>query len=454
MILYLRKFTFILFVLLSTLSYAQESIVDKVICVRQLVRESKTDEALAQLAQIEQSCVLSSNDTIKAIFLELKGQALFNVQRYEECIPLCKEAISLFERANLRQYEYLDAWGIIATAYHRLQDYINAEKYYRKGILRSVTARVDDMQLYRSNLWLNLGNLYNTQGDTLLAEECYQRSQISSERKPIDIDQYNYLEWENALWDDVNSLVNQTKYEEAVVLYEKLINGIREKQGISDSYLLAVYSRGILFSRFLNKYDEAKALFEETISLRNHFLIPQEEICGAYCNLALCHSVLGDFASVRQIESEAIIYLTEANIQDYATQMFYRFVGNGAYWTENYEQAIVYYEKYLNPQYVKEKGTSYEEITNQLSVSYIKSNYPSKAKDLLLSLLCKEETVLEKDNKELLATIYHNLGRAYMLLQDKKNALSYLNKSRDLQILLYENVAERTEQYIQECHTN
>ena len=160
----MRKFYFIILFLISTLSYAQEDVAEKVIRVRQLITETRTNEALSLIAQIEQQCMQSPNDTIKAVFLELKGQALFDVENYEECITPCKEAITLFERSNLRQYEYLDAWGIIAIAYHRLKDYKNAERYYRKGILRSVSARVDDVNKYRSGLYLNLGNLYKNQG--------------------------------------------------------------------------------------------------------------------------------------------------------------------------------------------------------------------------------------------------------------------------------------------------
>ena len=54
-------------------------------------------------------------------------------------------------------------------------------------------------------------------------------------------------------------------------------------------------------------------------------------------------------------------------------------------------------------------------------------------------------------NDAWLTTMYHNLGRAYMLQQDYTNALLYLNKSKDMQIRLNGNAMQRTLDYIKEC---
>ena len=344
----MRQFHTIIFLLISALSYAQEDIVEKVIRVRQLVAEIKTNEAFSLIVQIEQQCMQSTNDTLKAVFLELKGQALLDIGNYKECITPCKEAITLFERTNLRQYEYLDAWYIIATAYHRLKDYKNAESYYRKGILRSVAARVSEVNLYRSNLYLNLGNLYKEQGDTLLAEECYKRVGKSPERELIDIDDWNYVDWEGAQWEQVNQLVNDKRYEEAANFYTNFIKTIKERKGNRyEAYLLAVYSRAILLSRYINNIDDAIPLFEELVNLSDSIDAPNENICGAYCNLALCYSQKGNYKAVDNVISKGRPYLSKANIQGYLSNMIYRFAGNGAYWKQDYPNAIKYYERYF-----------------------------------------------------------------------------------------------------------
>lgn len=450
----MRKFHTIIFLLISALSYAQEDIVEKVVRVRQLVTEIKTNEAFSLIAQIEQQCMQSTNDTLRAVFLELKGQVLLDIGNYKECITPCKEAITLFERTNLRQYEYLDAWYIIATAYHRLKDYKNAESYYRKGILRSVAARVSEVNQYRSSLYLNLGNLYKEQGDTLLAEECYKRVGKSSERELIDIDDWNYVDWEGAQWEQVNQLVNDKRYEEAANFYTNFIKTIKERKGNRyEVYLLAVYSRAILLSRYVNNIDDAIPLFEELVNLSDSIDAPNENICGAYCNLALCYSQKGNYKAVDNIISKGLLYLSQASIQGYPSDMIYRFAGNGAYWKQDYPNAIKYYERYFSSN-ERESGTNYEEITNQLSVSYIFSGHPEKAKDLLERLLSSDEDRLKRENVQTLATVYHNLGRAYMLLNDKSSALKFLTESKNLQNTIYGEVAERTLLYIQECQNN
>ena len=450
----MRKFYLIPLLLISTVSYAQEDIVEKVIRVRQLVTEIKTNEALSLIVQIEQQCMQSTNDTLKAVFLELKGQALLDIGNYKECITPCKEAITLFERTNLRQYEYLDAWYIIATAYHRLKDYKNAESYYRKGLLRSVAARVSEVNQYRSSLYLNLGNLYKKQGDTLLAKECYGRVIESSDRELINIDEWNYIEWENTQWDKIDKLVYEKHFEDAANFYVDFIRGIKEKKGNRyKAYLLAVYSRAILLSRYVNNIDDAIPLFEELVNLSDSIDAPNENICGAYCNLALCYSQKGNYKAVDNVISKGLPYLSQASIQGYPSNMIYRFAGNGAYWKQDYPNAIKYYECYFSSN-ERESGTNYEEITNQLSVSYIFSGHPEKAKDLLERLLSYDEDRLKRENTQSLATVYHNLGRAYMLLNNKSSALKFLTESKNLQNKIYGEVAERTLLYIQECQNN
>ena len=50
-----------------------------------------------------------------------------------------------------------------------------------------------------------------------------------------------------------------------------------------------------------------------------------------------------------------------------------------------------------------------------------------------------------------LVSLYHNLGRAYMLKGNYSQALSNLNKSKLLQMELYGEVMQRTSDYIKEC---
>lgn len=69
-----------LLTLLSTQMFAQDNIVDRIVYVRHLVSDSvdyNPREALSQLQLLEKDCQTSDNDTLEAVYLELKGQALF-----------------------------------------------------------------------------------------------------------------------------------------------------------------------------------------------------------------------------------------------------------------------------------------------------------------------------------------------------------------------------------------
>ena len=447
-----RTFLILILTFSCSYTYAQDDLIEKVIQIRKLVTDLKTHEALTLMSQIENRCNSYNNDTIKAVFLELKGQALLDIEKYEECIPYCKDAILLFEKCNLRQYEYLDAFYIIATSYHRLKDYKNAERFYRKGLLRSVAANVSSTNQYRSALYLNLGNLYKAQGDSILASDCYNRSNQLQQKKPINVDEWNYVDWENSQWDKIMELVDAKKYEEAANMYAVFIDGIKEKKGNRNkSYLLAVYSRAILLSRYLDKVNDAIPLYSELVSLSETLSEPDENICGAFCNLALCYSRIGEYDKLNTVVTKGFSYLGKANMNGYPPHMIYRFSGNGAYWQKDYTKAIDYYELYLKPSNKREEGTNYEEIVNQLSVSYIFSNQPDKAQTILKNLLKSDKARLNKENPSLLATIYHNLGRATMLAGSKSEALKYLSTSKEMQVSLYGEVSERTAQYITEC---
>ncbi len=442
-----------LLTLLSTQMFAQDNIVDRIVYVRHLVSDSvdyNPREALSQLQLLEKDCQTSDDDTLKAVYLELKGQALYSLERYKECIGPCKEAIRLFERCNLRQYEYLDAFQIIAIAYHRMGDFENAESYYRRGLIRSVAAKVSTTVQYKAEMFQNLGSLYKAKGDSVLAEKAFNRSKQLSD-SVLDVSKWNYVEWENSCWDKINRLKQAEKYQDAVDVFSEVIDGIQKNRGKDKSYLLAVCSKAILLSRYLGKFDEAIPLFKEVVEIGENSSSTDESVCGAYCYLAQCYAYQGDFSKADAVIQKSQDCLSRANNDDYPPHSIYRFAGNGAYWKQNYKKAIEYYEVYLSPKNNREKGNSYDDITNQLSVSYILAGKPKKAEVLLHGFLKTEENRLKTENIQTLANILHNLGRSIMLSGNKSEALKYLNQSKDLQTKLYGKVLERTLQYINEC---
>ena len=429
-------------------SISAQTVWDSIVEVKNLLNNDKDDEAEFILNKIENQCMDSRNDTLRVLFLESKGIILLGKEEYKKCIPYFLCVIDLYDKLHLKYQNYLDAFVAIGYSYGRLHDYENAEKYYRKALLKSVA--VEFNKEFRPNVYKNLGNLYMEKGDSLLAQECFKRVSIE-DIDAIDFMSHNYIEWETKYWSEIGIFLKAKMYQEAADKCAEMIQGIEKKKGKNETYISVVYTYANILSRYLNKYDEAKPLYAEIIEWGKDKSDTNENVCGAYCNLALYYAVNGEFALADSIIGEGIPYLAKANNDYYPFHSIYRFVGNGAYWKQHYVMAIKYYEEYLKPQYNREQGTSYEEIVNQLSVSYILLDYPVKAKSLLLSFLKTDETRLKKENVSILSNIYHNLGRATMLSGYKAEALKLLNKSKKLQMSIYGEVSERTLQYIKEC---
>lgn len=150
----------------------------------------------------------------------------------------------------IRAQNYLDAFAAIGYSYGRLKDYDNAERYYRKALLRSVGSEYN--KEFRPNVYQNLGNLYLQKGDSLLAKECFRRVG-SADVEDFDFMNANKLEWATENWEKINKLVDEKKYEDAANAYAGFIQGLKEKMGNrSGSYITAVYCRAMLLSRVLS----------------------------------------------------------------------------------------------------------------------------------------------------------------------------------------------------------
>ncbi len=427
--------------------------IDYMIKVKELIDEDRNDEALSMLDKMEKQGIDTAHDSIRVLFYEDKGVILFYDDKYNDCIPYFQKAISLYEKLNMKAQNYLDDFMAIGYSYGMMKDYDNAERYYRKALLKSTTAECK--KDFQPSVYKKLGDLYMLKGDSALAEECYTMVADGDKAtvKDNEFISMNYINWEVACWDKINKLVDEKKYEDAVKEYAAFCDELKKKKGVTyESYLVAVNCRAMLLSRYLHRTDEALPLYKELTEIADKLPSGNETICNAFCNLVLCYSKTNRQNELKEAIRDGLEYLKKANIENFPPFIIYRMAGNGFYWQQDYSNAIKYYEKYIGMSKDKhEGGTNFEEIANMLSVSYIFSGMPEKAKAVLLDVLKSSERKLKKESPQTLATIYHNLGRAYMLENDKADALKFLNRSSDLQKQLYGKTGERTLQYINEC---
>ena len=427
--------------------------IDYMIKVKKLIDEDHNDEALSMLDKMEKQGIDTAHDSIRVLFYEDKGVILFYDDKYNDCIPYFQKAISLYEKLNMKAQNYLDDFMAIGYSYGMMKDYDNAERYYRKALLKSTTAECK--KDFQPSVYKKLGDLYMLKGDSALAEECYTMVADGDKAtvKDNEFISMNYINWEVACWDKINKLVDEKKYEDAVKEYAAFCDELKKKKGVTyESYLVAVNCRAMLLSRYLHRTDEALPLYKELTEIADKLPSGNETICNAFCNLVLCYSKTNRQNELKEAIRDGLEYLKKANIENFPPFIIYRMAGNGFYWQQDYSNAIKYYEKYIGMSKDKhEGGTNFEEIANMLSVSYIFSGMPEKAKAVLLDVLKGSERKLKKESPQTLATIYHNLGCAYMLENDKADALKFLNRSSDLQKQLYGKTGERTLQYINEC---
>lgn len=427
--------------------------IDYMIKVKELIYNNRYDEAQSMINKMESAGIDSAKDSIRVLFYEDKGVILFYNEKYSDCIPYFQKAITLYEKLNIKAQNYLDDFMAIGFSYGMMKDYDNAERYYRKALLKSATAECN--KKFQSSVYKKLGDLYMLKGDSALAEECYTMV-ADGDKAAVEDNEFismSYINWESEYWDKINKLVDEKKYEDAVREYADFINGLKEKKGVTyKSYLVAVNCQATLLSRALKRIDAAIPLYEEVISIAGKLPAADENVCNAYCNLVLCYSQTEKQDELKKVVRDGLEYLKKAAIESYLPCSIYRMAGNGFYWQQDYPDAIKYYELYIsNSKDKHESGTNFEEVANMLSVSYLLSGMPKKAKTLLLDVVKDSERKLKNESPQTLATIYHNLGRAYMLENDKTNALNFLDKSSGLQQQIYGKTGERTLQYINEC---
>lgn len=434
-------------------SLLAQNLADTVQKTRALLIEHKNEAAYKLLVNNKEAFLSYDNDTVLAVYYTLAGRCCCGLQNFSTGISILKDACLIWEYVKLKREDYFDCLYNIAVAYERSGDFKNAESYYRKAILRSVTGSLNDnTDEYRALIYTNLGHLYKEQGDVALAEECFKKASQPGGFDKTDVEKAGYTEWENGLWYKANKYREEGKFQESIEVLSELTSGIEKNMGKNDNYVLALYGKAITLRGYLQKFDEAIPLFEEIISLKDSISPYNENVCGSYCNLALCLAFKWEYTKVDELLPEAYEYLLKATNDIFPINSLYRFIGNGAFWANDYSHAITYYEMYLNPKYEREKGKSYEEITNQLAVSYIFSGEPEKANKLLSDFLSTDEKRILQEIPDVLANIYHNLGRSFMLMNSFPEALTYLEKSKKLQKEVFGGVSDKTELYIEECN--
>lgn len=395
---------------------------------------------------IESDCWTTDNDSIQVLFNECKGQSLFFQNKYMESIPYFQLTLAGYEKLDIRDINYLEAFLALGIASQKCGNHDSAERYFRKGILKSVL--INNPKDYRANCYLNLGNLFKEKGDSILAQECYRRIDSDSPSGLMDAS-LSGDEWFDASELEAIHFREDGRFEDAVEIYNRLLAKFKERYGTrSDDYSRLLYSKAIVVGNNLGRPEEAIPICEECIALRE-FLPNNENVEGCYMRLSQYLAYLGERDRLAYVESEAMDYLDKCRDANERKAIYLRQTGNGAYWNRHFDIAIPYYERYLTLG-IREEGLSYLEIPNMLAVAYILSEEPNKAKILLSELIKDKKRELDQ-HVDLKSQVYHNYGRALMLTGEKNTAKTFFHQANELYKQITGEDNPKTLQYISEC---
>lgn len=438
--------SFFIFLLLGVSVLAETpNTFSKLFEIKDLIKREKYVQAQGYLKQIEGECIASDNDTIQLLYNESKGMISFSLGNYSDCIPSFIKTSKIYEQFNLKNTNYIESFLLCGIAYQRIGNLKEAEDAYRSGLLKTVC--ISQAASYQSHFYLNLGDLYKLRGDSLLASECYKR--IDSNRFGSLIDG-NASELINEEELRILDLRKDGNFEQALFAYDNLISRVKEVVGThNEDYARIVFSKGLVLSFNLGKISEAKPLFLEIMQLSPFLDKYDENVIGSIIRYSQALAYEGNEDELNQKAPEVINFLSNSPDANLNLALYYRFVGNGAYWNANYKLAIAHYERYLECN-ISEPGLSSIEIPNMLSVCYIKTEMASNAVELLKKTM-QQNSILLDANKDIKSQLYHNYGRALMLTGKKIKAIPFFEQSLSLFHEITGEDNPKTAQYLEEC---
>ncbi|MCH5243949.1 MAG: tetratricopeptide repeat protein [Lentimicrobiaceae bacterium] len=448
-----RLLVFLLFVL-GGLGYGfTQDVLETLKKASRLYEKANYAEAAILLNDIADDC-MNAQDSIRLLFFYINGYVQFELGNYEKSIDYTLKEIELRQKYQMREEEYIFVFERLGNAFEKIGDNENAEKYYRRGLLKTITLLSDTNELqivngtslreYRSLMYQKLGTLYSAMGDTTMAKMFYRQ-------RTADLFGKKAQECLALFSDGLRKTISMReagRYEESMAVFDEMAFWMRQIDTINEEYILVLKSKGIEL-QILKQFDEAALVYKKIIDISRKFPYAIENVVGSYWGNIICEASLGNFERAEKMISQAISYAKHipGGIEMILNAIYY--TGNMAYGGERYAEAISYYERYLS--YEQEVGLNYAIAINSLSVCYLMQGFPSKAKTCLMNILQYEVLLFDMENKGVLAQIYHNLGRACMLLGEYIEAIDFLQQSIAIQKEKFGEPSVKTIEYLREC---
>ena len=412
----MREALSVFLLLLGIAGNAQESVVASHIrkAYRLAWAEGSTfDDVRSTLSGVSESDILNEGDSIKYFFYYLEAALLDSEERDLDLRDrYIDEAITLREKSvGVLSSEYLE---LLWAKSDNLMEYGRKDEAMRlcqKGLVTGhelVEENYPAARRWYGELMRLLGELYISKG--------YDNQVVSLYNESFDMLQDRYDEDNPTSWLPLMSLYvyyyQKGMYEEAYKTNERIGEHIRVNGGESTRHYAATYKyqRGNMLYK-LGRIKEAAESYREGVGLLiNLGLTPDKDLGLLYGNWQSMLVERGMFQEADAVQKSMTEYFSETS---------------------------------------GKANRLYPYLLNGMAVSFLLQGEGERPVALLEEAFEIYRDLGMQHSVEM-ATLEHNLGRAYMLCGKYKEAHLHLSKSAELQQAVSSSVMDRTVQYLKE----
>ena len=374
------------------------------------VNEKKYKEALKVLRDVDERYVEISEDSCAMMFFYTKGSSLYFLDRFEDAIPYLNKALLRMEKFPHEDCIYLELIYGIGSCYNKLKQYHNAEKYFRRVIIRGNVLRFKCG--ITTQALSELTGVYNKLGFTKLAKECAAKIDTEIDNLPSE----NWSNRVEGLFDLAESYDEQGKYDEEIKTYHKILDLIESNVGkTNDDYLLyASVFRYKLLSQ--NRQEEAIEILKEMIDVGQSYKVHNEIICSAYQDYLEIMAKQNETELVEKILPEAVEYIQQTDKKDWQEYNLYERIGNAFAEIGNYSYGAKYLEMPWNgmlPNNLRSFGN--------LGICYYNVD-PQKSLDFYKKA---ESLINDSTNSLTKKVLYFDMYSLYSKMQQYDEAIKY-----------------------------
>lgn len=279
---------------------------------------------------------------------------LYNQGRYEEAIPLAKEALSIVEKAlGRRDPNTAKSMHILATLYRAAGEYGKAEPLYRESLSIREEKLGPEHQETAASL-NDLALLYKTLGDYVRSEPLYQKA-LALYEKGFGKGHINTAAVLNNLAELYEALGDYKKAEplftRALSIAEQVLGPDHRNTATARHNLAGLYQN-------MGEYDRAEPLYQRVLAVREKTLGPDHpDTAMALGSLAGLYKQMGEFSKAESFLQRALRIsekglgpdhiFTAATLGNLAG--LYEFTGDYEKAESFYQQCLAIFDRTIGP---------------------------------------------------------------------------------------------------------